>query len=330
MKLFVCRFYLLMALVLLPAAQDAWAQPGIIAANTERGLHIDRRPAQGPAQPVTIPITVRWRDKSNQTEILDLSKLQVLEDGEQQEVVSVRAVGAGDPLYLAILIQDDVTAPIGNELKGLREFIQRLPPGSRVMVAYLRAGSLQVRQKFTNELDKAAKALRIPTGQAASAPFNPYVGALEALKRFDSQPKGRRAMLLVSDGVDIARGLNDSSPGQSIDLQRSVDSAQRRSVAVYSIYAPTSAVAGPRSSFLVTNGQGSLNRLSDETGGRAFFQGSGAPVSFDPFLKEVSTLFRSQLALTYLSTHLKKGFHRIKIIPGNRELIIEHPAGYTR
>ncbi len=329
MRLFVCRFGLLLALALFLTAGLA-AQPSVIAADSGRDVRIDRRHAQGPVQPVTIPITVRWRDKNNQSELLDLSKLQILEDNDPQEVVSIRAVGTSDPLYLAILIQDDVVSSIGNELRGLKEFIQRLPTGSKVMIGYLRSGSLQVRQKFTSEPDKAAKALRIPTGQAGNAPYNPYVQVLEALKKFDAQPKGRRAILLVSDGVDIARGVTDSSPSQSIDLQRAIDSAQRRSVAVYSIYAPTSAVAGNGASLLTSNGQGSLNRLSDETGGRAFFQGTGAPVSFDPFLKETALLFRSQLALTYLSTHLKKGFHRIKIIPGNPALTIEHPAGYTR
>jgi VWFA-related protein len=328
MRLFIRRFGLLLSLAA-SAAGLATAQPGVIVADTKREVSITSRATQGPVQPVTIPITVRWRDKDNRAEILDLSQLQVFEDGERQEIVSVRAVGTDDPLYLAILIQDDVTASIANEIRPLKEFIQRLPTGSKVMIGYLRSGSLQVRQKFTNDLDKAAKALRIPIGQAGIAPFNPYVQVVEAAKRFDSQPKGRRAIMLVSDGVDISRGLNDSSPFQSIDLERAVTAAQRRSVAVYSIYAPTSAVGGGRS-LLVSNGQGSLNRLSDETGGRAFFQGTGAPVSFDPFLKEVSALFKSQLALTYLSTHLKKGFHRIKVTPGSRELIIEHPAGYTR
>ena len=35
-----------------------------------------------------------------------------------------------------------------------------MAPGSTVMVGYLRAGSLQVRQPFTNDLGTAARALR--------------------------------------------------------------------------------------------------------------------------------------------------------------------------
>jgi hypothetical protein len=81
---------------------------------------------------------------------------------------------------------------------------------------------------------------------------------------------------------------------------------------------------------LVTNGQSCLKKLSDETGGRAFFQGTGAPVSFDPFLKEISATLDRQIALTYLSTHPEKGFHKLDIKPVDRDVEIRHPSGFTR
>src|SRR6185436_4040185 len=187
----------------------------------------------------------------------------------------------------------------------------QLPKGSRVMVGNLRTGSLQVRQKFTNDLEKAASSLRAPSGFPSSSPYNPYVEVIEALKRFESQPLGRRAILLVSDGLDISRGIDSSSPTQSLDLQRAINEAQRRSVAVYGFYAPTGSSQG--SSILGANAQSSLLRLATETGGHAFFQGTGAAVSFEPFIKELDQILERQVALTFLSTHLKKGFHRIEV-----------------
>ena len=106
--------------------------------------------------------------------------------------------------------------------------------------------------------------------------------------------------------------------------------AQRLSVAIYSFYAPTVTVTARNVQFLASNGQGSLEVLSDETGGRAFFQGTGAPVSFDPFLNELGMSFTRQIALTYLSTHGNKGFHRIQIRSDNTDVELDHPAGYTR
>ena len=195
------------------------------------------------------------------------------------------------------------------------------------MIGYIRPGSLEVRKKFTNELDKAAQGVRAPLGLASAGAYNPYVEIIEGLKRFDSQPMGRRAMVVISDGIDISRGIDSSSPSQSIDLHRAITEAQRRAVAIYAIFVPPAAT--PLQS-LVLNGQSCLQRLADETGGRAFFQGTAAPVSFDPFLAEINLLMSRQLALTYRSTHPNKGFHKLDIKPLENDVEIRHPAGYTR
>src|SRR5262249_122240 len=66
------------------------------------------------------------------------------------------------PLNLAVLIQDDLISQVANEIGVTRDFIRTLPAGSRVMVGYITSGSLQVKQSFTTDLDKAAQSLRIP------------------------------------------------------------------------------------------------------------------------------------------------------------------------
>jgi VWFA-related protein len=287
-------------------------------------------PSSGsPARPVIIPLTIRVKGEITPSELeLQTVDLTVNEDGDPQTILSIRAMGTSSPINLMVLIQDDVVPSIGLETKSLAEFIRRLPRGSRVSIGYLRTGSLQVRQKFTADLEKAAKSLRGPMGVASVAPYNPYVEVIEACKRFDAQPAGRRAILLVSDGLDLAHGVDSSSPSQSVDLQRAITEAQRRSVAIYSFYAPTALTATQVN--LVSNAQSSLNRLSEETGGRAFFQGLSAPTSFDPFIRQVNAALDRQIALTYLSTHLNKGFHRVKITSSTPGVEINYPAGYKR
>ncbi len=287
-----------------------------------------RSDTRGSVRSVTIPVTVNRRNSNATREELQTLELIVQEDGEAQEILSARGVDRA-PLALSILVQEDLGAPIGNELKGLTSFIRGLPDGSRVMIAYLRAGSPQIRQRFTTDLDHAAKSLRVPAGSPFAAPFNPYVELVDTLKRFESLPTGRRAVLLISDGVDVSRGIDSSAPSQSLDLDRAISNAQRRGVAVYSIYSPTSLTAGGNF-ILVGNGQGSLKRLSDETGGRAFYQGAGAPVSYDPFLRELGGLLSRQFALTYLSTHPNKDFHRIKLQTAQTDIQLAYPSGYTR
>src|SRR6266852_1983820 len=277
---------------------------------------------RGTPKPVTVPVTIKLRGKPEEMQIVDLL---VREDGEMQQTLSIRRP-SDNPISLAILLQDDLVPSIRTETRGIADFIRRLPNGSRVMIGYIRSGSLDVRCKFTPDLERAVSGLRPPLGLASAGPFNPFVEIIEALRRFDSQPAGRRALIVVSDGVDVSRSL-DSSPTQSLDLQRAITEAQRRSVAIYSIYAP-SAASVPQ--LLAANGQSCLERLSDETGGAAFFQGTGAPVSFDPFLREIDASLGRQIALTYLSTHTGKGFHRLDIKPIQPNFEVRAPAGFSR
>lgn len=307
------RFPKLLVLVLLLVA-------GLAAPST--GQNTSRR-SRGAPRPVTIPVTVKVNKPETEIRVVDL---MVREDGEVQSLLSIRRP-ADNPVTLAVLLQDDLVSSVANEARGLAQFIRNLPPGSRVMVAYIRSGSLQVRRRFTTDLERAASSVRPPLGSANASPYNPYVEIIEALRRFDSQPLGRRAIVVVSDGLDVSRGVDSSSPAQSIDLARAISEAQRRSVAVYSIYAP-SAFSAQR--ILGANGQSSLLRLSEETGGHAFFQGTSAPVSFQPFLEEISATLERQIALTYLSTHPSKGFHRLEVKPLDQDVEVRHPAGFPR
>jgi len=277
----------------------------------------------GGAKPVTVPVMIRVAKREVEMRFVNYI---LKEDGELQTILSMRPA-TENPITLAVLMQDDLVSSIGTETKGIANFVRRLPPGSRIMIGYIRSGSLDVRRKFTTDPEKAAASLRPPMGLASAGAFNPYVEIIEALKRFDSQPLGRRALIVVSDGLDISRGVDSSTPGSSLDLQRAINEAQRRSVAIYSIYAPSAGNAGD---LLGLNGQSCLERLSKETGGRAFFEGTGAPVSFDPFIKEIDASISMQIALTYLSTHPEKGFHKLEIKPLERDVEIRHPSGYPK
>ena len=319
-------FQFLIALSVALVTQPVFSQSPTVAA----GGNGDTRGTAGPGRPITIPVTIRTKEESaarSEENYFQNIDLVISEDGEPQSIISVRGI-TNSPITLCVLIQEDLVPSVGNEIKDLAEFIRKLPKGSRVMVGNLRAGSLQVRQKFTNDLEKAATSLRPPSGFANSGPYNPYVEVIEALRRFDGQPLGRRAILLVSDGLDISRGVDSSSPSQSVDLQRAVNESQRRGVAIYGFYAPTTVAAANPS--LIGNAQSSLLRLSDETGGIAFFQGTGAPVSFRPFIRELDSALQKQAALTFLSTHLKKGFHKIEVKSSTPGVRVAYPSGYVR
>src|SRR5947209_7865501 len=65
-------------------------------------------------------------------------------DADAKKKIKVEA-----PLNIAILIQDDLVSHVGNEIGVTADFIRSLPSGSRVLVGYITAGTLQVRAPFT-------------------------------------------------------------------------------------------------------------------------------------------------------------------------------------
>jgi hypothetical protein len=150
---------------------------------------------------------------------------------------------------------------------------------------------------------------------------------IDTLDRFDALPAGRRAVLMVSDGLDVSSGVDGASPGQSPDLDRAILRAQRKSVAVFTVYSPATHTEDGNQR-LISFGQGSLQKIADETGGRAFFQGTGAPVSFQPFLKQMKLLLNRQFLLSYITTNMKKRYYRVEVKSTNPEIKIEHPKGY--
>jgi hypothetical protein len=201
------------------------------------------------------------------------------------------------PVNLAVLIQDDLVSRVGNELRVTADFIRELPQGSTVMVGYIRSGSLQVRQPFTNDLTAAASALRVPVGSTSASPYNPYVQVRDALKLFPEGGANRNALLLVSDGLDTSRGFDYSSSVDSIDLNRAVREAKGRGVSVYSFYAPSAGLTSWNGQ-AVNFGQSALQRVSDETGGRAFFQGTGF-VTFNAYFTRLTKTLNEQGGRAY-------------------------------
>ncbi len=276
---------------------------------------------------VTILVTVKPDNERTRViaERLQPTDFAVLEKKRPQEIISVTKADA-EPLVLAVLIQDDLVGKVNNELDGIREFIKGLPEGSHVMTGYLTSGTIQVRQPFTADRERAAKSLRILFSSSAASPYNPYVEVIEAIDKFAGQPEGRRMILMVSDGLDASRGFRSASPSMSIDLDRAILAAQRSGVTVFTYYAPSVGLTS-RSRLMMSFGQGSLLRIADETGGEAFFSGSDF-VSFAPYFREMAELMNNQWLIKYRSDNTGKDFRRIEVTT-DFDIHLQYPAGYS-
>jgi VWFA-related protein len=269
----------------------------------------------------TVPNNERSREIAAK---LQPSDFIVLEEKQRQQILSVKRASEA-PMSVAVLMQDDLASHVNNEIQCIKDFIRQLPEGSQVMVAYITTGALRVTQDFTTDRARAADSMRVIVGSRSASTYSPYIEVTEAIRRFDKQPMGRRIILLVADGLDLSSGYRGASPLFSPYLEQAISEAQRRSVAIFPFFAPTSGLLR-WDRIAVNYGQGSLNRLADETGGEGFFTGTDL-VSFDPYFKELNELFDRQWLITYRSSNTGKGFRKIEVTT-DFDLHLHHPAGY--
>ena len=179
-------------------------------------------------------------------------------------------------------------------------------------------GTAQVVQNLTNDHALAAKALRLPLGNPGAS-ASPYFSLEDLIKRWPASEE-RHEVLLITDGIDRYWG---SGPDNAY-VDTLIEKAQRAGVIVYSIYTPGEGHFG-HSYWRTYWGQNYLSQLSDETGGESYYLiGSAPPVTFTPYLEDMSRKLNQQYLLTFIAKPEKKaGMRRIKLqteVP-NAELV---------
>ena len=277
---------------------------GLLAAALALVLAFSATPAFA-AVPGDVTLTVTAVAKKNTvTPALVRNDVQLFLNKERMQIANWHR---SETLYLAVLIDDSLDSTVAGQWNDLKEFFNNQPPTTYIAVFHARNGVAMLGQDFTNNHKLAAKALRMPVGGGAFS--SPYLALQDLMKRLPGATTDRRSILLVSSGIDYLRGNFPSST----DLDSTTERAQKQNINVWSIYFPD---RGRRSRgfFLANRAQSDLTRLSDDTGGRAYYLGTSAPVTFGPYLQEISTHLRNQYLLSFRGSGGSKGrFEREKI-----------------
>jgi hypothetical protein len=255
--------------------------------------------------PVRITVTAVSREKGQEPPPLTKDDFLVYQNHQRRPVLdAIRQTGAADKLDLYIVVDDSNTSEVTLNYPDVKNLVSELPSTARVGVAYALNGSITVAQDLTENRDAAVKTLRIPFGRYGAG-GGIYLSLADLAKRLPPVPDRRRAILFLSSGIDLYRGYRDSYPGQNPDLQTAIDRMNRSGITVYTVYvSPASHFL--RNLFLVSNGQDCLSRLADETGGEAYFQGFGTPISMKPFLEEMLRHLNNQYLVTFAAKAGKK------------------------
>jgi VWFA-related protein len=154
-----------------------------------------------------------------------------------------------------------------------------------------------------------------------------YDAVLLAADELMRKQSGRKALILLSDGVDT---------GSKVSLSSAVEAAQRADTLVYSILFEDPEMYGGgfgmgrvgRGSMNTADGKKVLERISRETGGRLFEVSKKLPLG--KVYDEIDEDLRHQYSLGYSPerSDAAGGYHRIRLTTKQKGLTVQTREGY--
>jgi hypothetical protein len=278
-----CEFTGMIIMALMAASPDMRASPPATA---------------GPAQLAQIVVTIQPAHQGGSVpNDLQARDLTVVEGNTPVSVARFqRFEGDLADMQLFVLLDDSTrTSSLSLHFPELRMFLKSLPATTKVAVGYVRNGTLALPQAFTADHEKAANALRLPLA-IPGVNGSPYFGLSDLVKHWPSkEPTGRRAVLMLTDGVDPYYG---TAFEEDPYVDAAVRDALKTGVTVYSIYLRGAGLYS-RSDVVTNIAQSRLSEVSQETGGFAYFDDFTDPVTITPFLNNFRDRLENQYAVTF-------------------------------
>ena len=268
-----------------------------------------QEPPSASGVPAHMVVTGEARHGSD-VPLINREEVMVYEGHDRDEVSSwVPAEGDHAGLELFILLDDASGVSLGPQLEDLRRFINSQPASTKIGVAYMQNGIARIEENLTSDHRQAAKGLRLPLG-ISGINASPYFSLGDLIKHWP-ETDARREVLVVSDGIDRYYGSGNLDDPYVASV---IEEAQRAGVLVFAIYTPGVGHYG-HSYWRSYWGQLYLSHVAEETGGEGYYIGfSGPPVSFVPYLDDLSHRLNHQYLLTFLAKPQKKaGLRQVKV-----------------
>jgi len=252
--------------------------------------------AQGADEVSTKTVITVLPKNSEQTPAVEPQNLKIQVNGKSVQADSVTPLrGDRAGLELVILIDSGARESLGRQIGEISSFVKSLPPTTEVAIAYMVNGQAVFGQPFTTDKNAALRALHLPGGSAGTS-ASPYFCLSDLAKHWPSQnAANRREVLAITDGIDPYEVRFDpEDPYVNAAIQDSI----RAGVIVDALYWHDQGRAS-RIGFLADGGQNLLMLVTNNTGGRFYYQGLGNPVSFDPYLSDLSRRLQNQYELGF-------------------------------
>lgn len=284
-------------------------------------------PVVGHTQEGLVPTQALVRAESKQGTVPTAASITVKVENKPTTLTGVAPVPAS-AVQVALLIDDGLSRSAGVQLNDLQDFVRALPAGSEVLIGYMSNGRVEVVAPFTPDHASAAEKIRLPIGfQGQSA--SPYFCLSDFVKRWPIARTGStgkaRLVMMITNGVDPYNGSTELSNQNSPYVQSAIDDALRAGVSVSSIYYRDAGFRGSDASF---SGQGYLKEVADATGGEAYYEGTGSPVSLKPYLESFTRGLAETYVLSFNAGALRGGrghLVRLTVNTSLPKLKLRHP-----
>jgi hypothetical protein len=219
-------------------------------------------------------------------------------NGKDAKITNFAALKSDrDPIELAILIDGSARTSLGRQLDDIAQFVKSLPPNVRATIGYMQNGNAALTGPFSTDHQAILRGLHIPGGTPGSN-GSPYFCLSDLAKRWPSQDTSvRREVLMVTDGVDEYNRRYDPEDPY---VEAAVNDAVRAHLVVYTIYWANQG-RFDRTNYANNSGQNLLLTVTEATGGKSFWEGTGNPVSFQPYLEELTRRFKNQYELSFVA-----------------------------
>jgi hypothetical protein len=246
---------------------------------------------QGQGQAV---VTVLPKGDSDALVGYTVADMKIKVDGKDASVTNWTSLrSAEQPTELVILIDGGSQTSLTTQFEEITGFVKEAPANTRIAIAYMENGRAAFSGPFSADAKEVLRGLRIPVGGAGSS-ASPYFCLSDLARQWPSKdPAARRVVVMITDGVDNYGELGDLSDPY---MEAAIRDAVRARLVVYPIYWRGRGMSNAGAGIA---GQSLLVEVADATGGKSYWMGTGDPVSFEPYFRDLRRRLRNQYLLRF-------------------------------
>ncbi|MEP6915034.1 MAG: VWA domain-containing protein [Acidobacteriota bacterium] len=290
----------------------------ILALLGAMGLAIGSQDAAAQDVYVTLVHTHFSASDSNGRPVTNLGRTDfTVYDNEVPQEVTEFGQRVNAPLSVAVLI--DRSRSVSTQLPLLKTAAETFastvlsrPDDRGLLVAF--DSKVYLLQDWTADAAKLRHEIGALTASGGTSMFDAVFKTCRS--KFDPAANRQNALVLVTDGEDTTSVAT---------FEQALQMAAVTRTAVYVIGVPADASLNTRE----LQGRTVLTKLAELTGGRLFYPDDHSPGSLDSLFARVRDELRSEYTLAfYLSLPPDNAFHRLRIEPKDKSLMVHAPRGY--